>query len=129
MMPSNFQYLAFQLTYPGLKISTLQELFEFARCADPERTILWNIESKINPVDPSSTRGVDDFVGLQHQAFLNSGYKLSQITVGLDFFFPFITDSDRDPQYQSFDWRTLVSMKVWPKLYLVLNTNSNSSGC
>jgi len=81
------QYLAFQLTYPGLKISTLHELFEFVRCADPERTIHWNIESKINPMDPSSTRGVDVFVGLQHQAFLNSGYKLSQIIVGLDFFF------------------------------------------
>jgi hypothetical protein len=67
-----------------MKISTLDELFKFARCVDPERTIHWNIESKINAADPNSTRGVNDFVTLQHQAFLNSGYKLSQITVGVD---------------------------------------------
>jgi len=83
-----------QLTYPGTKISTLDELFKFAHCADPERVIQWNIESKINAANPNSTRGVQDFVTLQHQAFLHSGYKLSQIT------------------YQSFDWRTLVSMKA-----------------
>jgi hypothetical protein len=75
------RYSAHQLTYPGIKISTIDELFEFARCADPERTIRWNIESKINPVDANLTRGVDDFVTLQHQAFLRSGYNLTQITV------------------------------------------------
>jgi hypothetical protein len=75
--------LALQLTYPGMKISTLDELFKFAQCADPEHTIQWNIESKINPEMPNSTRGVNDFVTLQRQAFLNSGYRLSQITVGI----------------------------------------------
>lgn len=74
--------LALQLTYPGTKISTVDELFEFARCVDSERTVRWNMESKINPLNPNSTRGVRDFVTLQHQAFLKSGYKLSQITVG-----------------------------------------------
>jgi hypothetical protein len=72
------------LTYPGTKISTLDELFKFAHCADPERTIQWNIESKINAAIPNSTRGVDDFVTLQHQAFLDSGYRLSHITVSMD---------------------------------------------
>ncbi|KAF8168246.1 PLC-like phosphodiesterase [Crassisporium funariophilum] len=82
-----------QLTYPGTKISTLRELFAFARCADPKRQIQWNIESKINPVDVNSTRGVQDFVDAQHREFVESSYDLSQIT------------------YQSFDWRTLISMK------------------
>ena len=75
-------FSAHQLIYPGMKISTLDELFEFARCADSERTIRWNIESKINSVEPNSTRGIDDFVTLQHRAFLRSGYNTSQITVG-----------------------------------------------
>ncbi|KJA26111.1 hypothetical protein HYPSUDRAFT_181664 [Hypholoma sublateritium FD-334 SS-4] len=83
-----------QLTYPGTKISTLSELFQFAKCADPKRTINWNIESKINPVVVNATRSVEDFVTLQNKEFVKSGYKLSQIT------------------YQSFDWRTLVGMKV-----------------
>jgi len=83
-----------QLTYPGTKISTLEELFGFVRCADPGRFIHWNIESKINAVTPNSTRGVDDFVTLQHETFSKSGYRFSQIT------------------YQSFDWRTLIAMKT-----------------
>ncbi|KAF9568528.1 PLC-like phosphodiesterase [Agrocybe pediades] len=86
-------------TYPGTKISTLNELFKFAQCVDSKREIQFNIESKINPEDPSATRGVDDFVKLQRAEFQRSGYKLSQIT------------------YQSFDWRTLIAMKaVEPKL-------------
>ncbi|PPQ92707.1 hypothetical protein CVT25_014014 [Psilocybe cyanescens] len=83
-----------QLTYPGTKISTLGELFKFAQCVDPDRKIQWNIESKINPEQTNSTRGVDDFVKLQHAEFVKSSYKLSQIT------------------YQSFDWRTLIGMKT-----------------
>ncbi|KAF9535471.1 PLC-like phosphodiesterase, partial [Crepidotus variabilis] len=86
-----------QLIYPGTKLSTLDELFDFAHCVDPKRVIEWNIESKINPVDINSTRGVNDFVTAQHKAFLNSGYPLSQIT------------------YQSFDWRTLIAMKALDK--------------
>jgi hypothetical protein len=71
-----------QLTYPGTKISTLREVFEFAQCADPQRQISWNIESKIDPVLPNKTRGVADFVSRQHKEFLDSSYSLSQITVG-----------------------------------------------
>ncbi|KDR84848.1 hypothetical protein GALMADRAFT_233276 [Galerina marginata CBS 339.88] len=82
-----------QLTYPGTKISTLGELFKFAQCADPNRDVQWNIESKINPVVTNATRGVDDFVQLQYAEFMRSSYELSQIT------------------YQSFDWRTLIAMK------------------
>lgn len=73
--------LALQLTYPRTKISTLAELFKFAQCVDPERRIQWNIESKINPEQTNSTRGVDDFVKLQLAEFAKSSYKLSQITV------------------------------------------------
>ena len=79
----NCNYIvALQLTYPGTKISTLSELFQFAKCADPKRTINWNVESKINPVLADATRSVEDFVTLQNMEFVKSGYKLSQITVG-----------------------------------------------
>ncbi|TFK30395.1 PLC-like phosphodiesterase [Coprinopsis marcescibilis] len=87
-----------QLNYPGTKISTLREVFQFAACADPFRQIQWNVESKINPVY-GNTRTPEDFVNAQLTEFLRSGYKLSQIT------------------YQSFDWRTLVLMqKREPKI-------------
>ncbi|KAL5518567.1 hypothetical protein ACEPAH_250 [Sanghuangporus vaninii] len=81
-----------QLTYPGTKISTLQETFDFVSCADPDRQVLWNIESKIDPLFPNRTKGVQEFVQKQHELFEKSGYK-SSIT------------------YQSFDWRTLSEMK------------------
>ncbi|KAL5535130.1 hypothetical protein ACEPAF_3224 [Sanghuangporus sanghuang] len=81
-----------QLTYPGTKISTLQETFDFVSCADPNRQILWNIESKIDPIFPDRTKGVQEFVQKQQELFEKSGYK-SSIT------------------YQSFDWRTLSEMK------------------
>ncbi|KAJ3480220.1 hypothetical protein NLI96_g8505 [Meripilus lineatus] len=81
-----------QLTYPGTKISTMQEVFEFASCADPNHEVLWNIESKINALHPNRTRSVSDFVQKQHEVFSTSPY-MSSIS------------------YQSFDWRTLVSMK------------------
>ncbi|KAF8905444.1 PLC-like phosphodiesterase [Gymnopilus junonius] len=83
-----------QTTYPGTKIATLSELFKFAQCADPDSQIQWNIESKINPENTNATRGVEDFVQLQHAEFVKSSYRLSQIT------------------YQSFDWRTLIAMKA-----------------
>ncbi|KAI0734009.1 PLC-like phosphodiesterase [Fomitopsis betulina] len=82
-----------QLTYPGTRISTMQEVFDFVECADPEHKILWNIESKINPQYPNRTLGVEDFVTRQHALFSASFYA-SQIT------------------YQSFDWRTLTAMKA-----------------
>jgi hypothetical protein len=70
-----------QLIYPGTKISTLEEVFEFADCADPWHQIRWNIESKINPVNPNTTLGVDDFVTKQHAVFVASSYPPSSITV------------------------------------------------
>ncbi|KAI0823113.1 PLC-like phosphodiesterase [Trametes gibbosa] len=81
-----------QLTYPGTRISTLDEVFDFVECADPQHEVLWNIESKIDARHPNRTLGVADFVGRQHAAFRRSPYRDS------------IT-------YQSFDWRTLVAMK------------------
>lgn len=74
-------HAAIQLSYPGTKISTLKELFGFARCADPHRQILWNIESKINPIVPGATQSVEEFVTKQHAEFVASGYDPSQITV------------------------------------------------
>ncbi|OCH88607.1 PLC-like phosphodiesterase [Obba rivulosa] len=81
-----------QLVYPGARISTLQEVFDFAECADPQHQILWNIESKINAQYPDRTVGVDIFVRKQHEIFAASPYK-------------------RSITYQSFDWRTLIAMK------------------
>ncbi|EIN13659.1 PLC-like phosphodiesterase [Punctularia strigosozonata HHB-11173 SS5] len=81
-----------QVTYPGARISTMQEVFGFVECADPTHQIQWNIESKINAAQPNCTRSVDDFVTRQHAIFAGSPYRHS------------IT-------YQSFDWRTLVAMK------------------
>jgi hypothetical protein len=80
-------FSAMQLTDPGTKMSTLREVFEFAQCADPQRQISWNIESKINPIVPKNTRGVADFVRRQHKEFVDSSYSLSQITVGSSLLF------------------------------------------
>ncbi len=70
-----------QLTYPGTRISTLQEVFEFVECADPARQVLWNIESKIDARHPDRTLGVSDFVQKQYEIFSSSPYRHS-ITVG-----------------------------------------------
>ncbi|KAI8983416.1 PLC-like phosphodiesterase [Trametes punicea] len=81
-----------QLTYPGTRISTLQEVFDFVSCTDPKYEVLWNIESKIDAQHPNRTLGVADFVEKQYEIFKNSPYRHS------------IT-------FQSFDWRTLIAMK------------------
>ncbi|RDB28841.1 Glycerophosphoryl diester phosphodiesterase [Hypsizygus marmoreus] len=83
-----------QLNYPGTKISTLKEVFDFVACADTNRKVLWNIESKVDAVTPNNTRSPADFVKLQHAVFTASSYSIKSIT------------------YQSFDWRTLVGMKA-----------------
>ncbi len=76
----NILYVALQLTYPGTRISTLEEVFAFAECADPSLDIQWNIESKINAQFPNQTRGVQDFVQKQHAIFSASSYR-NAITV------------------------------------------------
>ncbi|KAL1742440.1 PLC-like phosphodiesterase [Schizophyllum fasciatum] len=84
-----------QRTYPGTKLSTLDELFDFVSCVDPEHTVSFNIESKVNHtlVTGYNTKGVNAFVAAQYAAFQRSGY-LDRIT------------------YQSFDWRTLIEMQI-----------------
>lgn len=57
----------------------MQEVFDFAQCADPERSVLWNIESKIDPTAPEQTKDVREFVERQHEVFEKSGYKGSII--------------------------------------------------
>lgn len=71
-----------QLTYPGTKISTLKEVFDFVECADPNYQMRWNIESKINAMFPERTLGVDDFVKKQYAIFKSSPYRRA-ITVSL----------------------------------------------
>lgn len=75
-------FIAHQLLYPGVQISTLREVFDFVACADPSYQILWNIESKINPQYPNRTAGVDDFVQKQLEIFISSPYYRS-ITVSV----------------------------------------------
>lgn len=79
-MPLSDPSIALQLTVPKTKISTQAEVFAFARCIDPTKKILWNIESKINAIDPNATKGVNDFVELQLSEFERSGYPLQSIT-------------------------------------------------
>ncbi|KAJ7462755.1 PLC-like phosphodiesterase [Mycena galericulata] len=81
-----------QLTYPSTRISTLQEVFDFVECADPEHLMFWNIESKIDAAYPDRTASVDTFVKSQHAVFAASPYR-HHIT------------------FQSFDWRSLIAMK------------------
>ena len=71
-----------QLTFPGTRISTMQEAFDFVECADPAHQVLWNIESKIDARYPNRTLGVQDFVTKQYALFSKSPYKHS-ITVSL----------------------------------------------
>lgn len=75
-------HLAEQLTYPGTRISTLQETFDFVECADPEHQILWNIESKVDANQPNKTVSPEDFANAQYAVFASSVYKNS-ITVSL----------------------------------------------
>ncbi|KAG6814018.1 hypothetical protein H0H92_003868 [Tricholoma furcatifolium] len=81
-----------QLSYPRTTIPTLEEVFDFVACADPQRKMQFNIESKIDPTAPDHSHDVDVFVNLQHAAFKNSGYDFQSII--------------------SFDWRTLIGMKA-----------------
>ncbi|KAG8689824.1 hypothetical protein FRC11_000339 [Ceratobasidium sp. 423] len=81
-----------QVLYPGTKISTLPELFDFLDCADPGHEVELNIESKVDARFPNLTRSPEDFANAQYKLFKSSKY-YSKIT------------------YQSFDWRTLILMK------------------
>lgn len=67
--------IAHQLTYPGTRISTMAEVFDFVQCVDQDRRILWNIESKIDATHPNRTLDVMEFVRRQHEVFQLSGYK------------------------------------------------------
>ncbi|KAF8707397.1 carboxypeptidase s, partial [Rhizoctonia solani] len=81
-----------QALYPGTKLSTLPELFDFLDCADPGHEVELNIESKVDAQFPNLTRSPEDFANAQYKLFKSSKY-YGKIT------------------YQSFDWRTLVLMK------------------
>ncbi|CAE6538547.1 unnamed protein product [Rhizoctonia solani] len=81
-----------QVLYPGTKISTLPELFNFLDCADPGHEVELNIESKVDAQFPNLTRSPEDFANAQYKLFKSSKY-YGKIT------------------YQSFDWRTLILMK------------------
>jgi len=81
-----------QLTYPGTRIPTLQELFDFLDCADRQHRILLNIESKVDLLHPERTPDIQALVKKQYDFFASGPY-YGSIT------------------YQSFDWRTLIAMK------------------
>lgn len=76
----------FQLLYPGIKLATLPEFFEFVTCTGVP--VLYNIESKVNAVYPNYTQSPEVFVREQLKTFRKYGL-VDHIT------------------YQSFDWRTI----------------------
>lgn len=108
--------VAQQLLYPGARISTLKEVFDFVSCADPTHQMLWNIESKIDADFPNRTAGVQDFVQKQHAIFQSSPYYRSITVSCLHVIFNCLFKLCA--QYQSFDWRTLIAMKVRGMLVL-----------
>lgn len=58
--------------YPGIKISTLPEMFDFVQCSTDE-PVLFNIESKINPDFQNETRSPQDFVDIMGEVFVSRG--------------------------------------------------------
>ncbi|KAI5452417.1 hypothetical protein NCC49_000580 [Naganishia albida] len=89
----------FQLTLPGTKISTLQEMFDFVDCATDDE-ILFNIESKVDGDFRNLTRAPEDFAYAMVNLYKSLG--------------PAIIDRIT---HQSFDWRTLViSKQILPSL-------------
>jgi hypothetical protein len=58
--------------YPGIKLSTLDEMFDFVQCATDE-PVLFNIESKINPEYQNETRSPQDFVDIMGGVFAGRG--------------------------------------------------------
>ncbi|CAE6506071.1 unnamed protein product [Rhizoctonia solani] len=98
-----------QVLYPGTKISTLPELFDFLDCADPGHEVELNIESKVDAQFPNLTRSPEDFANAQYKLFKSSKY-YNKIT------------------YQSFDWRTLILMKkLDPKITRAALVDSNTA--
>ncbi|KAI9639087.1 Glycerophosphoryl diester phosphodiesterase [Dioszegia hungarica] len=80
--------------YPGTKLSTLDEMFDFVQCATSD-PVLFNIESKINPDVTNQTRSPADFVAAMGKVFVGRGADVvDRIT------------------HQSFDWRALVLSKA-----------------
>jgi hypothetical protein len=57
-----------QLTLPGTKISTLQEMFDFVDCATDDE-ILFNIESKVDGDFRNLTRAPEDFAYVGFMGF------------------------------------------------------------
>jgi hypothetical protein len=57
---------------PGTKLSTLDEVFDFIQCATDE-PVLFNIESKVNPVQKNQTRSAGEFVEAMAEIFLKRG--------------------------------------------------------
>lgn len=86
----------------------MQEVFDFAQCADPDRSILWNIESKIDPTAPEKTKGVREFVERQHGVFEKSGYKGSIV----------VSEINNKKEIMTLEWSMLMffSLLVVPEL-------------
>ncbi|KAK1923970.1 hypothetical protein DB88DRAFT_510350 [Papiliotrema laurentii] len=88
-----------QEVYPGTEIATLQEMFDFVKCATDE-PVLFNIESKVDGDFRNLTRSPEDFVAAMGAIFVAQGEDVvDRIT------------------HQSFDWRALIiSKRDFPSL-------------
>ncbi|TIA82458.1 hypothetical protein E3P92_01508 [Wallemia ichthyophaga] len=103
-----------QETYPGTKLSTLDELFEFVACFDKSGDIQFNVETKINAARTNSTRDPLTFVEVLLDS-IDKHHLGTRIT------------------HQSFDWRALqISKHLRPHLktsalYDVTTATNNSA--
>ena len=89
-----------QKTIPGTEIPTLSELFELVSKSDLKnaKTVLFNIETKSDPLLPHAQPAPDDFVAAVYELIKEYGFE-NRVTL------------------QSFDHRTLLSAaKIAPEL-------------
>ena len=54
--------------YPGTKLSTMDEMFDFVDCATSD-PVLYNIETKVNPEKANATRSPEDFIAIMDKSF------------------------------------------------------------
>ncbi|PWN94769.1 PLC-like phosphodiesterase, partial [Tilletiopsis washingtonensis] len=81
-----------QQIHPGARIQSLQQFFDFVKCADDGEKVHFNIESKLSPPTPNTTVGPQQFVDTLLSSY-RSNNVLSRVT------------------FQSFDWRTIIRAK------------------
>lgn len=90
---------------PGTKLSTLNEVFDFVQCATDE-PVLFNIESKVNPVEKNQTRSAAEFVNAMGEIFVARGGdvidRITHQSFDVGFFTSFLLSFLLPPFFPSF---------------------------